>query len=1335
MSLPVESHPFYDRNRVSAREYWAKVISAGCGEAIIPIGRSRRAQRSVEAPLTLTISGDTFERLMKLTAESSFLLYVTLLAAAKACLYKYSRKSMITAGGPSWGTDDNRPEPPHVLSIVDGIDGGMSFRTLLLGVKETVIEAYQYRDYPLKDFINDFGADDERQFQPQVVVTVKDFHGDVPPLRSDVRLSFERRAAEVHGTVSFDESLFSHNLIRRFTGDLLNILSLALQDTTTSINDLSALTPGERQQLLVDWNGADRPFPDNCCVHELFVSQVHHTPEAVAVIYDGQHVTYLELNRRANQLARYLNFLGVRPEDRVGLCMKRGLEMVVGILGLLKAGGVYVPLDPGYPAARLAYMLNDAQVTIFLTQRQLLESIPLEDVTAVCLDQEWERIGRESDEEPGGGVKAGNLAYVIYTSGSTGRPKGVMVTHQAICNLVEAQKVALGLGPQSRVLQFASLSFDASVWEIFSILATGGSLHARAPEELMPGPDLMKVLKEDAITVMTLPPTALSMLADGELFLPSTVIVAGEACSAEIVDRWARGRRLLNAYGPTEATVCATIGECEVGGDSPPAIGRPIANTRLYILDRELEPVPVEVSGELYISGVGVARGYWGKPELTAERFIPDTFDRDGGARLYRTGDVCRYLPDGSVEFIGRTDEQVKIRGYRIELREIEAALNEHPSVRQSVVVVGGEEKTGQRLLGYVVGEKKVTAAELKAHVRERLPEYMIPEAVLVLEEMPLTVNGKIDRKRLPSIEGIGRQSEQEYVGARTPVEELLVGIFEEVLKLDRVGRNDNFFEIGGHSLLATQVVSRARSIFGVEVGVRGVFERPTAGGLAENIEEAIRSGMKQGALSPITPFEGGHRSGRPPLSFEQRRLWFIEQSELGGVTPHVIGKVRLDGNLDCSVMESAINKVIERHEVLRARVEVEDGEPVQVIDEWGYRKLAVTDLTIMPPEERDCELDRISREDARTAFDLGRGPLLRVRILKLQEARHVLLFTMHPIVGDAWSMAVLAREVRELYETMSKGLVSSLPELKIQYADYAAWQRQCLRDGLLEERLQYWKKQLGGSWPVIKLAGDHPRPSDRGRCGATKSFSLPPELSQSLRVLSKREGATLFMVLLAAFKTLLSKYTRESDVVIGAVMANRNRAEIAPLVGPFANLLPIRTDLSGNPRFAQLLKRVREATLGADGHQEAPVEHLVDEIVREQGSGQTPLFNIVFGVQNAPEEEITLTELEVGPVTVEQESTRSDLTLWITKGAETIRVAWIYNDSLFGEEGIIRIHNHFETLLSNIVVRPNAPLDEIEMLSEAERAQKDINRVIREERNYSRFKSVKPKAIALSED
>jgi amino acid adenylation domain-containing protein len=1120
---------------------------------------------------------------------------------------------------------------------------------------------------------------------------------------------------------------------------------------TTPVGNLDILPDSERHQLLVEWNETGRPYSPCRCISELFDEQARRRPDGLAVKCEQEQISYRELNEKSNQLARYLQELGVGPEVRVALCLERSIQMVVGLLGILKAGGAYVPIDPTYPDERLNMIVEDSEIRLLVTEARLAERCSDRSVKMICLDRDWNNISMRAPEDFQSQVEPSNAAYVIYTSGSTGRPKGVIVTHGSIHNLFNAVGEHLHFNQDDVWTMFHSYSFDFSVWEIWGALICGGTLVvapylvARTPEEFC------ELVYRESITILSQTPSAFRHFmkvdevegAGRELSLRA-VVFGGEALESRTLKGWV-GRhgdespQLINMYGITETTVHTTykrIAHEDLMEPSGSVIGRPLTNVRMYVFNERMQPAPVGVVGELYVGGKGVARGYLGREELTAERFVPAPYGNESGARIYKTGDLARYLSNGNIEYLGRRDHQVKLRGYRIELGEIEAALLQHEAIREAVVIAREEAGGDKRLVAYLVSGsgERLAMRDLRVYLREKLPDYMTPSAFVMLEKMPQTANGKLDRQALPRPREDRREGEEVYAEPRTPVEEILVGLFEEVLQFDRVGINDNFFEIGGHSLSALQLVSRVRNTFGVEIGVRSVFEEATVEGLARRIDEAMGTGMRGEAPPLVRVWQEGQRSNGLPLSFEQQRLWFIDQLEPDNTIYNIPGVVRLEGRLDLEVLGSAVNEIVRRHEVLRTRIGIEEGRPVQVIDEWEPRRFEQVDLTGVPREEREEVVSQIAREEAGTRFDLQSGPLLRVKVVKLEEEQHVMLFTIHHIVCDAWSMEVLARELSELYEAISEGNASPLPELKIQYADYAYWQRSYLRDEALEWRLRYWKKQLRGL-PVLNLATDRPRPPVPSCRGASKSHLLPAELCKSLKALSRLEGVTPFMTLLATFKTLLYKYTAEVDIVVGTAALNRNRAETEPLIGCFVNMLPMRTDLSGNPRFRELLSRVREMALGVYAHQDMPFEKLVEEIQPERGPRQMPVFNIAFGMQNAPVERALSSQLKILPMAGGYDSARIDLSLWITESDKAMWARWNYSTDLFEEETITRMHGHFETLLSNIVAEPNAPLDKIEMLSDAERSQRSINRAIRKQYNYSRFKSVKPTTATLSED
>ncbi|MBO0782795.1 MAG: amino acid adenylation domain-containing protein, partial [Ktedonobacteraceae bacterium] len=921
--------------------YWKAQLAGDLEILNLPADRLRpllQTFRGDSRPVSMSLS--LTEALRSLGQKQRTTLFGTLQAAFYVLLHRYTAQEDILVGVPTVGRSTAELAGligyfvnPVVLRA--DLSGKPTFSEFLERVQGITQNAIKHQDYPFALLVERLQMEREQNRPPlfQVMFAFQKApsfgEGSLASqaLIGGARLSFggvlaesislRRRAAHfdlslsvvetdagLKGYFEYNTDLFDEWRIERMAGHWRTLLEAVIADPMARIHVLELMNEGEKRQIIEEWNETKRGRGSERLVPEMIAEHARRRRDAIAVkSYQGE-LSYGELNRRSNQLARYLRRLGVRPEVVVGICLERSVEMIVAVLGVLKAGGAYLPLDPESPPERLRYMLEDAGARIVLTQQELYERPEMFEGLQISLDTAWEKISKEQarnlGNRRGSRFEAENLAYVIYTSGSTGRPKGVMATHQGLINLVEAQIEAFRLGTRSRVLQFASLSFDASVWEIFATLAAGGSLHVYGRESLMPGEDLARVLREDRITTVTLPPTVLSVMRAEELPDLETVIAAGEACTAEIVERWARGRRFYDAYGPTEATVCASMGECEAGRDERPSIGRPLANTRVYILDGELEPAPVGVRGELYIAGAGVTRGYVGRPEQTAERFIPNGFD--GGGRLYRTGDIARYLADGRIDYLGRADEQVKLRGYRIELGEIEAVLKEHGSVRQSVVVMREEEEGDRGLLGYVVGEGGVTGAELKKYLRERLPEYMVPEAILVLEEMPVTANGKIDRKKLsmvPTPKEAGRQIETEYMIPQTLAEEIVAGILKEVLKLDRVGIYDNFFELGGHSLLATRVASRIRGSFGVEIGVKSIFEEPTVAELARRVEEAMRKGEKDEA----PPLVRVSRDGRLPLSFAQQRLWFIDQLNPGSAAYNMPGALRLEGRLEIDVL------------------------------------------------------------------------------------------------------------------------------------------------------------------------------------------------------------------------------------------------------------------------------------------------------------------------------------------------------------------------------------------------------------------------------------------------
>ena len=896
---------------------------------------------------------------------------------------------------------------------------------------------------------------------------------------------------------------------------------------------------------------------------------------AVAVVFAEQTLTYRELNTRANRLAHHLHTLGVGPDVPVGLCVERSLELLVGLLGILKAGAAYIPLDPAYPPARLAFMLADAEASVLVTQPQWMARLPMDGVQTVCLDGAWERLAVQPGDNLVSGVTPANLAYVMYTSGSTGQPKGVMIPHSALSNHMHWMQATFALTAADRVVHKTSISFDASVWELFAPLLVGGCLIVARPGGHQDSAYLVELLATQQVTMLKLVPSLLQMLlAEDALVTCGSlrhVFCGGEALAPALQEQFCGHleARLHNLYGPTEATIDVACWTCARGGEQRIVpIGRPIANTQLYLLDAQLQPVPIGIPGELYIGGASLARGYLHRPELTAAAFIPHPFSAEPGTRLYKTGDLARYLPDGNIELLGRLDHQVKIRGYRIELGEIETTLEHHPAIRQAVILVREDTPGDRRLVAYCVPCHGLgpNLHELRSFLQTKLPDYMIPATFVLLDALPLTPSGKVDRHALPAPGRARPALSEAFVAPRTPAEELLAGIWTSVLGVEAVGIHDNFFALGGHSLLAMQVLSRLRKVFQVDVPLRTLFEAPTVAGLARHVEE-----IRQAAQSPLAPpLKTALREGVVPLTMTQEHLWGLDRLLPGAPFSNMPYAARLTGPLNMAALEQSFNEIIKRHETLRTTFTASTGRPAQVIAPTLHLPLLVEDLCALPQTEREVQAQRLIRAEVLCPFDLENGPLLQARLLQLGEQEHILLLTMHHIISDGWSWGVLLHELAVLYEAFSQGRPSPLPALPIQYADYAHWQRQWLHSAAGEAQLAYWMQQLHAPLHILELPTDRPRTAEMSLRTARQSFQISTELTSALTHLSRQEGTTLFMTLVAAFKILLYGYTGHEDIRVGTLVANRQHQDTEGLIGLFANLISYAQTLVEIPPCAR---------------------------------------------------------------------------------------------------------------------------------------------------------------------
>ena len=1422
-------------------------------------------------------------------------------------------------------------------------------------------------------------------------------------------------------TVRYDQDRFEESSIELMLARLRYLFESIGANVNQKLSDLGLLTAQEERKLLYEWNTPAVESPTDRCIHQLFEEQAELRPGEIAVIAGSERLTYSELNRRANKVARYLRRLGVEPEQRVGICIERGLSMLVAILGVLKAGGAYVPLDLTYPVDRLCYVARDAGVRVLLSEIGVSEEVAAAcDARVVRLDGDASVIARESGENPRYEIDLQAMAYVIYTSGSTGKPKGVIVSHRNVARLFKTTERWFHFDEEDVWTFFHSHAFDFSVWEIWGALLYGGRVVvvpfwvSRTPQAFY------DLLVAEKVTVLNQTPSAFRQLmavedtpgASKPLSL-RLVIFGGEALRLQSMEPWFKRHsdqhpRLVNMYGITETTVHVTyrpLSTDDASGVLGSMIGRRIPDLQIYLLDPRLRSVPVGVPGEIYVGGAGVARGYLNRPGLTARRFIPDPFGPLPGARLYKTGDVGRYLPSRDIQFLGRSDDQIKVRGFRIELGEIETVAAQHAGVQEAVVTVREDSHGQQRLTAYLVPDprraatvrrllgfnaqglhadkalhefpngmavfhlnnsetdfmyqeifeertylehgialddnacvfdvganiglftlfagrasrnavvyafepappvfdvlrantelyglnvklfdcglsdspttktftyyphisvvsglyahdaeqrdvikafllnqeqagdgdapvpserllnelledrlkserftcpfntlsnvirehkveqidllkidversewdalagiedgdwKKIKQIVVEVHdvdgrledvtalLRERgykvavqqdailkntglynvyavsptarrrpqgqakddntglattwhsrsalindvrvfltsqLPNYMIPADFVLLDSLPLTPNGKLDRRALPAASVRWEETDANFVAPNSDIEKIIADIWADVLEVKQVGLRENFFALGGHSLLATQVMSRVRESFGIDVALRSIFDNPTVAGLAE----CITAQLPKGDAVDTAPMISVSRERPLPLSFEQQRLWFLDQLMPGNPFYNVPVAYRIKGRLDVEALEHSINRIVERHEMLRTVFAMVDEMPAQHVQAPIAVKVQLVEAWDQVSSE--TELGRLVQKEGRRPFDLSRGPLLRAKLLRLTECDHVLIVTMHHIVADGVSMEVFATELATLYEARCRGDQATLPELAVQYADYAVWQRRALEGEGMKRQLEYWKHQLAGTPLTLNLPTDHPRPSAFSFKGAFQPLEIEEEIFLSLEQLSRAEGATLFMTLLSAFAALLSRYSGEQDILIGAPIANRNRVEIERLIGFFTNTLVLRIDVTGNPCFRELLHRVREVSLGAYAHQDVPFEKLVEELHPQRDLSRNPLFQVAFSLQNRPARALQLTDLTIHASNIDIETSKFDLCLYIHPSERTAS-GWLgYNRDLFKRETAVGMVRHFVRLLASIAARPDARLTELEMLLEDEQA------------------------------
>jgi amino acid adenylation domain-containing protein len=1300
--------------------YWRDCLANLPVALELPTDRPRPAMPTYRgARCDLWIPRECVDSLYELARREKVTLYMVLLAGLQVVLSRWSGQQDVAVGSPVAGRTHSKTEELigffiNMLVMRTNLSGNPNFRELLGQVREVALGAYAHQDIPFERLVAELRIPRDPARQPlfQVSLALQNaerltldwraldvtlLHAANKSCKFDLSFDLFESEGALIGGIEFAEDLFDAQTIERMAVGYKTLLQAVASDAEQLIANLPLMGPAELDQVLEEWNDTDATYPRDRCVHELFEERVKHAPEAVAVIHGAQSLTYLELNVKANQLAHLLIKRGVGPGEPVLVLIPRSAELITAQLAVMKCGAMYIPLECDAPAERLVAIAIDCKARRALTsgiQRDGLEYLDWIE----CHDTS--ELLAQPRENPAVAADGASAAYVMYTSGSTGRPKGVVVPHRAISRLVINSGYIVWESTDC-VVHCSNPAFDASTFEVWAPLLHGAKiLIVPQFEELDTGRFAILLQRHNA-TVLWLSVGLFKQCATKLGAVLATLrylLVGGDAVDPNAVRLLLQEQapqHLLNGYGPTECTTFATTHDIEsVGPDETIiSIGRPIGNTKVYVLDAYLQPVPISVIGELYIAGEGLAHGYLHRTGLTAESFLADPFSRSPGRRMYRTGDVGRWRTDGRLEVLGRRDTQVKIRGYRVELGEIEVRLAQHPKV-QEAVVVAQEEKIGEkRLVGYIVPRSATDVPgpqELRSHLKGSLPSYMVPGVFMTLDAIPLTTNGKVNREALPAADSAALGVKQ-YEKPEGDTEEALASIWQELLHIAQVGREDDFFELGGHSLLAMQLVSRLRERLNIELPVRVIFDEPILKSLGDWLDHASNESSRREIDPPARP----DSSAPAPLSFSQERLWLLSQLNALGSAYHIPQVLKIDGRLNVAALERSFKEIVRRHEILRTRFKMIGGAPRQVVESpllWQWAMQNVTDAS-------DKDLKGVLRQEVLAPFELEGGSLFRVVLLQRSALEHVLVIATHHIICDGWSLGVLARELRALYEAYSQGLEADLPELPMQYADYAIWQRDSVHRDTLDSQLAYWRQRLAELPAALNLPTDRPRPAMPSFRGAHHSFQVDRDGLDGIRRLARRESATLYMVLLAALQVVLSRWSGQKDVAVGSPIAGRNSRKSEDLIGFFINMLVLRTNLSDNPTFDIYLRQVRDVTLGAFANQEVPFERLVAELQPHRDLSRQALFQVSFALQNMQPMAIVLPGLAVTSLGTAPESAKFDLLFEFFESDNGLVGGIEYATDLFDGATIASMAETYKAVLEGIAENSNRPIETLPLL------------------------------------
>ena len=1304
--------------------YWKEKLG-GVAPLELPTDYNRPGVASTRGASTkFVVDKKVSADIRRLSEQTGTSLFMVLLSAYKVLLHHYSGQTDISVGT----SIATRPRQEfegligffvNTLALRTEVSGDASFIDLLQQVKTTTVEAYQHQDVPFEKVVDAVMRERNPARSPlfQVMMVLHNTP-EIPKLRlGEIELSYEafdqqvskfditffitETGAALQCAVEYNTDLYKEETIIRMTDHFQQLLSAIIQSPEEKIGSLSLLTRKEKADIL-SLTRSKVDYPKTKTIVSLFEEQVLKTPEAVAIIFEQQALTYRSLNERANQLAHYLRNRGIKENSLVPLCIERSPAMMISMLGILKAGAAYVPIEPDFPEERKAFIIEDTNAAVIVTSTESSSTLPERDnVHVIEVDDQFSGLTSQPTDNPETGLLPNHLAYVIYTSGSTGKPKGVMIRHQSLVDYVFGLQHATGIADCRSYALVSSIATDLGNTVIYPSWIFGGVLHIFSKESVSDSEYVKRYFIDNRIDCLKIVPSHWKALSMGEdMLLPSKLLIfGGEALQSDLVEKIRSlgvSCRIVNHYGPTETTIGKLLHEVVAGRryDKTVPIGKPFSNSSVYVLSKQKQLCPFGVAGELHIAGDGLARGYLNNDHLTAEKFITASVDNGEDVFLYRTGDLVRLQVDGNIEFIGRVDDQVKIRGYRVELGEIESILLQSNLVKQAVVLAREDKDLNKNLVAYVVGTEEFEKEFIISYLRERLPDYMVPTIWVNLESFPLLPNGKIDRKGLPEPDA-AEQLASQYQAPTNETESRLAAIWQDVLEVEQVGINDDFFELGGHSLLAVRLVSAIRKEFEVEMPIGEIFDYPTVSMLAGQLKQV--PGVEVAAsIRPTLP-----RPERIPLSFSQERLWFIDQLE-GSIQYHVPAVLRLKGKLNLRALEASLKAIVNRHEILRTVYLQDEGRSYQVIKPQNGWSASIVDGK--PLSDDVSALRNYLQQIINQPFDLTKDHMMRAHVIVLNEVEHILVVTLHHIASDAWSRSILVSEVAELYHSYCKGLQASLDPLPIQYADFALWQREYLKEEVLERNLAYWSNKLKDTSP-LELPTDYPRPTVLSNQGAALNFGVDKELTEKLRLLSQQEGTTLFMTLVAAFKILLYRYSGQHDVCVGTAVAGRSMREIEQLIGFFINTLALRSDVQDDATFTELLHQVKRTTVDAYEHQELPFEKVVEAVVKQRDLSRSPLTQVQFVFRNTPE----VPELRLGDVVMELEEyeqtvSKLDITFYVTENESGLTCSVEYSTDLYRAETIRKMIDHYKVLLSSIIAHPQNRVSTLPLLTRGEK-------------------------------